>query len=102
MFSLDFLRAAAPGYDIRYTDSVGSTNAALLGDASARAGSVLIAGSQSAGRGRMARAFASPEGGLYMSVLIEPASVDEALAITRAPPWPCRGRLKVFPGGKRP
>ena len=82
MFSLDFLRAAAPGYDIRYTDSVGSTNAALLGDASARAGSVLIAGSQSAGRGRMARAFASPEGGLYMSVLLAPASVDEALAIT--------------------
>ena len=82
MFSLDFLRAAAPGYDIRYTDSAGSTNAALLGDASARAGSVLIAGSQSAGRGRMARAFASPEGGLYMSVLLAPASVDEALAIT--------------------
>lgn len=36
------------------------------------AGSVLIAGSQTCGKGRFGRTWASPPGGLYLSVLVEP------------------------------
>lgn len=71
-----------PGLDVRYTEETGSTNADLLEDGSAASGSVLIAGRQSAGRGRMRRAFASPEGGLYMSVLFRDISAADALQFT--------------------
>lgn len=71
-----------PGLDVRYTEVTGSTNADLLEDGSAASGSVLIAGRQSAGRGRMRRAFASPEGGLYMSVLFRDISAADALQFT--------------------
>ena len=67
---------------MRYTEETGSTNADLLEDGSAASGSVLIAGRQSAGRGRMRRAFASPEGGLYMSVLFRDISAADALQFT--------------------
>lgn len=91
MFELDFLRSAAPGYDIRFIDTTASTNTALLEAADARAGTALVALSQSAGRGRMGRSFASPEGGLYMSLLLEPASAEDALLITpRAAVAVCR------------
>ena len=71
-----------PDLDVRYTEETGSTNADLLEDGSAASGSVLIAGRQSAGRGRMRRAFASPEGGLYMSVLFRDISAADALQFT--------------------
>lgn len=71
-----------PGLDVRYTEETGSTNADLLDDGSAASGSVLIAGRQSAGRGRMRRAFASPEGGLYMSVLFRDISAADAMQFT--------------------
>ena len=71
-----------PGINVRYTEETGSTNADLLEDGSAASGSVLIAGRQSAGRGRMRRAFASPEGGLYMSVLFRDISAADALQFT--------------------
>ena len=79
MFDLEYLRAMAPGYDINYVPESVSTNTELMSSESARAGSVLIAGRQSAGRGRMERAFSSPEGGLYMSVLLTPANIEEAI-----------------------
>ena len=57
-------------WDIRYIESIGSTNTALR---DAPHGSVLIAGSQTAGRGRMGRSFHSPKNkGLYLSVLLRP------------------------------
>ena len=66
--------------------SVGSTNTLLKaraeqGEAS---GLVLIAGEQTAGRGRLGRSFYSPPGcGLYMSVLYRPVSpVTDAVRIT--------------------
>lgn len=70
------------GLRLRYVEETGSTNADLLEDGSAASGSVLIAGRQSAGRGRMRRAFASPEGGLYMSVLFRDISAADALQFT--------------------
>ena len=91
MFETEYLKGLAPEYDIRFVPAAGSTNTDLLADESACPGTVLIAGTQSAGRGRMGRSFASPEGGLYMSVLYEPASACEALALTpRAAVAVCR------------
>ena len=83
-FELDAVNRALriSGLELRYTGVTGSTNADLLNDPSAGPGSVLIAGAQTAGRGRMERAFASPEGGLYMSVLLRPISAADALLIT--------------------
>ena len=83
-FELDAVKRALriSGLELRYTGVTGSTNADLLNDPSAGPGSVLIAGAQTAGRGRMERAFASPEGGLYMSVLLRPISAADALLIT--------------------
>lgn len=83
-FSMEMLRRELKtgGLDIRYVDETGSTNADLLADGSAGPGTVLIAGSQTAGRGRMGRAFSSPEGGLYMSVLFRPESAESALLLT--------------------
>ena len=83
-FELEVLksRLAINGLTIEYVPETGSTNADLLAIPSAPEGTVLIAGAQSAGRGRNSRAFASPEGGLYMSVMLRPQSVAEALGIT--------------------
>ena len=67
------IQARLPGdfpWEIRYVDSIASTNTALRG---APHGSVLIAGHQTGGRGRMGRTFHSPAGkGLYLSVLLRP------------------------------
>ncbi len=57
-------------WQIRYVETVGSTNTALR---NAPHGSVLIAGQQTGGRGRMGRSFHSPaDKGLYLSVLLRP------------------------------
>lgn len=83
-FELDVVKNVlrVSGLNLRYVEKTGSTNADLLCDGSAKRGNVLIAGSQTKGRGRMDRRFASPEGGLYMSVMLNPESAEEALLIT--------------------
>ncbi len=55
-------------------DTVDSTNNYLkeLGKDGCHEGTAVIADKQTAGRGRMGRSFISPEGGLYMSVLLKP------------------------------
>ncbi|WP_026157140.1 biotin--[acetyl-CoA-carboxylase] ligase [Corynebacterium capitovis] len=56
--------------DVRWVESVGSTNAELL--ASGEPGDVLIADEQTAGRGRLGRAWSSPKGSqLSVSVLVD-------------------------------
>lgn len=83
---------AAPVY---YTDSCPSTNAMLkeLAGQGAEEGCVLIAARQTQGRGRMGRSFSSPEGGIYLSLLLRPGQSIEkipqlsalaALAVRRA------------------
>ena len=83
-FELSVLKSnlRVSGLNVNYTDETGSTNADLINDVSAASGSVLIAGKQNAGRGRMQRAFASPDGGLYMSVLFRNIRAEDALAFT--------------------
>lgn len=60
---------------IQYYDQVSSTNALLQQQAmaGAPAGTVIIADSQTGGKGRLGRSFHSPAGcGIYMSVLLRP------------------------------
>jgi BirA family biotin operon repressor/biotin-[acetyl-CoA-carboxylase] ligase len=68
-------RAAAFVRDVRYHDSVGSPNAEAgqLAATGAPEGTVVIAGQQTAGRGRRGRHWHSPPGaGLYLSIVLRP------------------------------
>ena len=60
---------------VLYTPETDSTNLALrrLAADGAADGTVFWAARQSAGRGRLGRSFASPEGGLYYSMLLDAA-----------------------------
>lgn len=63
------------GQNLICLDTVDSTNnyAKRLARQGAPAGTVIIAQSQSSGRGRMGRSFCSPDGqGLYLSVILRP------------------------------
>ncbi len=77
MIGLDALHAfTKPGWRLRYVERVASTNdlaheAGLAGEAE---GLVIVAEEQTAGRGRMQRAWAAPPGTcLLMSLLFRPA-----------------------------
>ena len=77
--------------DIRVIEETGSTNAVLLDEARAGAaeGLVLVAESQTAGRGRLGRSWSSPpRAALTCSVLLRPAGV----------PPPARGWLPLLTG----
>ena len=63
-----------PKVKIKYFETLPSTNAYLKENAENLCeGTVIIAGNQTAGRGRFARKFYSPEStGIYMSILLKP------------------------------
>ena len=68
-----------------FRDLVDSTNTRIkqLAVQGAPDGTMYIAAAQSAGRGRKGRAFLSPPGGLYLSMLLRPGCpAEEALSIT--------------------
>ncbi len=70
------LNTAEVGCRIEYFTSTDSTNqrAQELGEHGAPSGTVVVAESQTAGRGRMGRSWSSPEAvNLYTSVLLRPA-----------------------------
>lgn len=73
---LELLSADCPWRDsLHWFDSTDSTNnrAKLLAQQGAPHGTVLIAGHQTGGRGRMGRTFQSPSGmGVYLSVILRP------------------------------
>jgi BirA family biotin operon repressor/biotin-[acetyl-CoA-carboxylase] ligase len=61
------------GKDIKYFNETESTNIIAREMAgSAEEGTVVIAGSQTAGRGRMGRKWISPEGGIWLSIILKP------------------------------
>lgn len=67
---------------VHWYDAIGSTNteAKRMAAQGAPEGTVLIAGSQSAGRGRLGRSFQSPAGsGIYMSVILRPGCAPREL-----------------------
>ena len=66
-------------------DTVDSTNAYArrLAEAGAPEGTAVLALAQTAGRGRLDRRFASPRGGMYLSVILRPrTSACDATAVT--------------------
>lgn len=69
-------------WQVHWYDCLDSTNteAKRLAQAGAPHGTVVIAGKQTAGRGRMGRSFSSPAGlGLYLSVILRPCCPAEKL-----------------------
>ena len=72
-------------FKITFAPSVGSTNTVLrsLAEQGAPEGTVVIAGEQTVGRGRMGRSFYSPAGsGIYLSLLLRPVNADPRQTVT--------------------
>lgn len=72
-------------YELRFVDTIDSTNNALkaLAASGAPEGTVLTADRQTAGRGRMGRSFFSPAGsGLYTSILLRPGFAIPPASLT--------------------
>jgi len=63
---------------VEYLDSIDSTmrRAAALAAEGAPEGSLVVAGEQTAGKGRLGRGWSSPSGGLYLSLVLRP---DDAM-----------------------
>lgn len=73
------------GVKVIQLDEVGSTNEYAKTIAhEAPEGTVVVAKRQTAGRGRKGRSWASPEGGIWMSVILKPPRVDPRLAFVGA------------------
>ena len=74
------------GYDILYLDTVDSTNEYVKRNADKlNKNTVVIARTQTNGKGRLSRTFQSFDGGLYMSVFLKPhLSPQQSLFITTA------------------
>lgn len=70
------------GYRLVAFETVGSTNdeAKALARAGAAAGTVVWAQEQTSGRGRRGRAWASPRGNLYLSLIARPGSAPAGAA----------------------
>lgn len=89
------------GRPVHPFDSVGSTNdeARRLAEDGAPAGTVVIAGEQTAGRGRGAKKWASPPGaGVYMSVVFRPEVLEPAPVSVLAGLGLARELDHAFPG----
>ncbi len=94
--------------DFEVLDEVTSTNTLLKEKAAAgaREGTVIIANSQTGGKGRLGRSFFSPlNTGLYISVLLRPADIPPQRALkitTMAAVAACRAIDAVLPDQIRP
>ncbi|MDK2974671.1 MAG: BirA family transcriptional regulator [Methanofollis sp.] len=84
------LRTSFIGIDTRYYESVGSTNWAakklcMENDPAHLNGTVVIAEEQTGGFGRLGRAWASPKGGIWASIILTPKiPVDSLFMIMMA------------------
>lgn len=58
-------------------------------------GTVIVAARQTAGRGRAGHSFYSPQGGLYMSLILRPSFDDMTLITTAAAAAVCRALEKL-------
>lgn len=79
-----------PQFQLHWQSHIDSTNRGLweLIAAGNPAGTVLIANSQSAGRGQWGRSWQSPVGGLYLSLSLKPdLPVEKAPCLTLASTW---------------
>ncbi len=98
------LRTAVFGRDLRVAAVLPSTNttARELARQGAPEGTVVVAAAQTAGRGTRSRAFFSPQGGVYMSVILRPREADgclitscAAVAVARAIERLCPLKVQV-------
>lgn len=71
------------GHTVHWEPEVGSTNdlARCLAEAGAAEGTVVVADRQTAGRGRLRRAWWSPDGGLWMSLILRPRLLPAQLPV---------------------
>lgn len=71
------------GRDIRWHDSLPSTNdlALKLAEIPVPDGTAIIAEEQTAGRGRLGRAWASPRGGVWLSVILGPGLRQDTVPV---------------------
>ncbi|MGV8176124.1 MAG: biotin--[acetyl-CoA-carboxylase] ligase [Methanothrix sp.] len=70
---LSCLKTAWLGRDLRIAAEVDSTNAAAIALAGkCQSGTVVLAEAQTSGRGRLSRPWASPPGGIWMSIILKP------------------------------
>ncbi|MEM9264327.1 MAG: biotin--[acetyl-CoA-carboxylase] ligase [Cyanobacteria bacterium P01_F01_bin.13] len=67
-----FLHRMRPRFDIHMFEQVASTNKTLWAMADARAGTVAIAHTQTAGKGQRGKHWMSEPGGVYLSLMLEP------------------------------
>ena len=73
------------GAPVLFEAELDSTNTRLKAMAAyAEPGTVIAAGRQTGGRGRLGRSFASPSGGVYLSMLLAPAA-DMRACLTLTP-----------------
>ncbi len=87
LFDKEKLQSLLPSIPIHLFDTIDSTNryAKQLASEGCTTPSVVLAHSQSGGRGRLGRDFASPKGGIYLSLVLDPpSSVSLASLITSA------------------
>lgn len=73
--------------NVVYFEEIDSTNRAAkqMAGEGAPEGTLLIAGKQSGGRGRLGRDFYSPEGGIYMTMILRPRlRAEQAVLVTTA------------------
>lgn len=80
----DELKTKCIGKDILYYQETASTNELarkLLAEGKINTGTVIIAGRQTAGKGRRGRSWNSPHGGVWMSLLLRPCLDLQATAL---------------------
>ena len=85
-------------YTVTVAEEIPSTNTALKEMVNPPVGTTLIAARQTGGRGRLGRPFHSPEGGLYLSVLIPPTDAvtcRAAVAAARAIESLCGAKIDL-------
>lgn len=83
-----FLQRMRPRLDIHVFEQVASTNQTLWARAGARAGTVAIAHTQTAGKGQRGKQWISPPGGVYLSLMLEPDwPADRSAQLTLCTAW---------------
>ena len=81
--ALEHLGTRVVGRYVRWHDSIPSTNdlAMRLTEIPVPEGTVVVADEQTAGRGRRGRAWVSPRGGVWLSVILNPALAPDRLPV---------------------
>lgn len=106
---LDHLKTSVIGKKLVLTQETGSTNedARTLIARGEKEGTVIIASTQTAGRGRLKRKWISPDGGIYLSIILRPYTNISRLplitfAISLAAARTIKGLAKIPVGLKWP